>query len=159
MNLFVFIYSAVFIALLGLINFLLIWLLHRQCWKIRGVRRATWLFPVSGILMVGLWGLTSYIGFRFGITVFGLLTALSLITSFALLLSLPFSGITLSLERFVRWILRKRKEARAVRPAQTQRSAITPDILADTATTPSTPPETIDTTRRSLITVGSVVLP
>ena len=155
MNFYVFAYSAVSITLLSLLNFLLIWSLHRQWWRIKGVRRAVWLFPASGIFVVVLWALASYIRFKLGITLFGLLASLYFVSSIALLLSLPFSGIALTVERFARWLFRNRKKDSAPPATQTEQSAATPNAIAISETAP----ETIDITRRSLITTGSVIIP
>lgn len=152
MNFFVLKYSAMSIALLGLINFLLVWSLHRQWWKIKAVRRATWLFPVAGILIVVLWGLASYLESGFGSMLFGFLTVFCFIASIALLLALPFSGTALTLERLVRWIMRragrKKDSSSTIQPEQ------------QTALSPAAPAaDTVDRTRRSIITVGSAALP
>ena len=145
-------FSAISIALLGLVNFLLVWILHRQWWKIKAVRRASWLFPVTGVLIVALWGLASYLEFSFGSMLFGFLTVFCFIASIAFLLALPFSGTALTLERIVRWIAKRidrKKTSSNAAPSEQQpaRSHVPADA------------DTVDTTRRSIITVGSAALP
>lgn len=105
--------SAIVIVLFGLINLLLVWGLHRQWWKIRQVKYATLLFPAAGLAAVALWALCVATGFRAGFYFFAFISAFFFVGSFALTLSLPFSGAALTIERLVQWIVRQVRARRA----------------------------------------------
>src|SRR5688500_14010851 len=96
--------SAIVVLVMGLLNFLLIWGLHRQWWRVRPIRHAAWIFPIASLALLGIWALASMAGMT------GLAVAVSTVASFvvitavALAVSLPVSGIILTLDRLVRWI-------------------------------------------------------
>ncbi|MCB0713630.1 MAG: metallophosphoesterase [Ignavibacteriae bacterium] len=145
------IFSAIVLILLGGVNALLIWTLHRQWWKIQGVRRATWMVPLSGVLLAGLWALSKLLGVAPTERLFAFLTSFFFVSFIGLILLLPFSGITLTLERIVRWGWKKwkgRNQADLSAEVKTQRD------ISETA-----PVEKVDVARRSLITRGAAAFP
>ncbi len=146
------IFSAIILLILGGVNALLIWTLHRQWWKIRGVRRAVWQVPAAGVLLAALWAFSRMLGIEWTERLFAFLTSFFFISFLGLALLLPFSGITLTLERIIRWG-RERWKNRAV--------AAPPEIEHEESTrgTLSGQQEEIDMTRRSLVTAGSAAFP
>ena len=132
------IFSAVAIIIIGGINTLLIWGLHRQWWKIRRIRRATWIIPLVGVGAALLWAIGRMTGIFAIERLFAFITAFFFISFLILMILLPFSGITLSIERFVRKIWKKEKEVK--------NHEITEEAP-------------VDQKRRSIITTGAAAFP
>lgn len=142
-NYFLQIGSAVLVVGSWGLSVFLLWALHRQWWGARWVRRLSWQFPLAGLLFVGLW----YLGHALDVAALSVAAAIGSIavitTGLALLLSLPFSGVLLSAERLVKWILAKRSSPKNLPEAAAA-------VSAETAPSES---------RRSLLTKGAVVIP
>ena len=139
----------VVLLIVGSINFLLIFALHREWWKIRGVRRAAWMIPLIGVLFALLWAGTKMIGFDLAERFFAFLTSFFFISFLALVLALPFSGLTLTLERLVRWGYRGWKGRRKEDQVE----------FREGKTVESAEGEDVDQTRRSLVTTGAALFP
>ncbi len=123
------IFSSIVLVLLGAINTLLIWALHRQWWKIRGVRLATWIVPLVGIGSALFWAIGRMIDFFPIERLFAFLTAFFFLSFLILTILLPFSGVTLSIERSVRSLWKKKGatkngEIEAEAPVDQQRRSI-----------------------------------
>lgn len=175
MSLFAQTYSAYAIALFGAVNALLIWILHRQWWRLRAVRHAVWLFPVTGLLADGLWILSAYLESDIGLSVFSVIVSLFLVLSLALTISLPFSGAALTLERLILWAVRFGKRQMRKREEKKDSSGFEggPAIVSPAIAAPAVPVNgsdgkqhedvkragTVDSTRRSLITIGAAAIP
>src|SRR5438105_3536747 len=122
--------SAIALTALWSIIFVLIYALHRQWWSLRGVRRALWIVPLITAVMLALWVFATKKLWIDLAWLSSLVVAVMLAVSLALLLSLPFSGTVLTLERFARWIDGKRRKSQEV-----------------------------DLTRRSMVTKAAAVIP
>lgn len=112
------------------------------------MRRLSWQLPLVGLLFVGLW----YLGYSLDLFALSVAAAVGTIifitTGLALLLSLPFSGVVLSMERLVKWLLSKRSS-----PNNVSTTAATPPLIQPSAETISSP------SRRSFVTKGAIVIP
>jgi uncharacterized protein len=100
---------AIALAALGLLNFIWIWALHREWWANRRVRRAVWMFPLIGLGVVGLWALSVALKWFDGARIISMVAIVFFLITVALALSLPVSGIILSVTRLIRWMLHKGK--------------------------------------------------
>ncbi len=99
-----FIVSVLIIIILSLINILLLKYLNKIWWQRKLIRKIAWLLPVAGVIAASIWG-TSYITKTIWLSDIGaILTVIVLITLLALIISLPFSGIINSLNR---WSLKR----------------------------------------------------
>ncbi|MBL7989087.1 MAG: metallophosphoesterase [Chlorobi bacterium] len=138
----------------GLAVFLL-WALHRQWWWVRWVRRLSWQVPLAGLLFVGLWLLGDWLSLA-GLALAAAIGTIAVITTgLALLLSLPFSGVLLSAERLVKWMLAKWSQKSNLRDKPqpslpSVASAVAETLGAETLQSPL---------RRSLLAKGAVVIP
>lgn len=177
--------SAIVIVLFGLINLLLVWLLHRQWWKLRSVRYTSMLFPAAGLVMVGLWTLCVATGFRGGIYFFAFVASFFFVASFALTVSLPFSGAALTIERLVQWIVGKVQSRTSPQPDSLPNipvPALAGSTTTNTAPAPDNPfvgkesegiielpqgtkvgkievVDRVDRRRRSILTTGAAAIP
>ena len=133
------IFSGIVIVLIGGINTLLIWGLHRQWWKIQGIRRATWIVPLVGVGSALFWAIGRMTNIFVVERLFAFITAFFFISFLILMVLLPFSGVTLSIERFVRNIWKKR-----VQKSEEEKTG------------EETP---VDQQRRSIITTGAAAFP
>ncbi|MDB5033197.1 MAG: hypothetical protein JWQ98_438 [Chlorobi bacterium] len=99
------------VALAALWLLIAIWLvtLNRQWWAIPRVRRALWMTPLAGGVVVVLWALGSAARLGWLISIGSGISAVVLTLTLALAVSLPFSGAVLTIERLVRWIIAKRR--------------------------------------------------
>jgi predicted MPP superfamily phosphohydrolase len=97
------------------------------------VRRALWIFPLAGLLLLGLWVLGTDRSWILLSWLSSTLIALMMALSMALVLSLPFSGAALTIERIVRWIGGKRRDPMVV--DQTRRTFVTRGAALIPATT------------------------
>jgi hypothetical protein len=86
------IFSAIGIAILGLVEIALLLLLNRPWWHRRWIRNAAWMLPLFGILMVGLWGIGVVNSQDWLTGLAAYLTAFTFILEVALMVSLPLSG-------------------------------------------------------------------
>lgn len=98
---------------LWIIAFLLVWISHRQWWRYRSVRRALWIAPLLNLLIIGIWALANSIGWIELAWPLRFVAATGTIMSLAVVITLPLTGATLSLERFVRWIAWKFRETKS----------------------------------------------
>ena len=130
------------------VNLILLWVLHREWWRIRAVRRLAWIAPLAGALMVGLWILGAMTGAAPLLSVGSTLAASVLTLSVAVMVALPFSGVTLTIERLVRWVLTgKRKGGVAVPAVPGITIAATPAHAA------------VNNARRSFMTTAAAAFP
>ncbi|MFH1688068.1 MAG: metallophosphoesterase [bacterium] len=120
------------IGLVGGIGILMLFALNRPWWKRRWIRRTSWMLPLSGILMVGLWGLSVYNSWDWLATGAAVLAVVVFVAEMALMLSLPFSGLV----HLADWLtgLFVRRHARKV-------------------------PEAIDRKRRNFLRLAAAALP
>jgi predicted MPP superfamily phosphohydrolase len=132
---------------MGALIFLWTWGLHRQWWRIRGVRRATWIIPLASLTLVGIWALASMAGLTWLSVALSTVASFILICSVALGISLPVSGIILTLERLIRWIVRS---IGGRSPGNADASAVSSSERAL--------PE-VDLTRRSIVTGAAAIIP
>jgi predicted MPP superfamily phosphohydrolase len=126
------VFSAVALGVLWLIVTVWVYALHRQWWSLRGVRRLLWAFPVAGAGMLALWLLGIEWNLVWLTWLASMTVAVMVSLSIALVLTLPFSGAALTLERFVLWIGRKRRKSREV--DQGRRSLIAAAAVLPAAT-------------------------
>jgi predicted MPP superfamily phosphohydrolase len=101
---------AIALTALGLLNFIWIWGLHRQWWALRWVRRAVWAFPLAGLGVVGIWMLFTTQRWFGPSRIISIVAIIFFLITVALAISLPLSGVILSITRLVRWILGRRGE-------------------------------------------------
>ena len=139
--------SAIVIIVMGALIFLWTWGLHRQWWRVRAVRRATWIIPLASLLLVGIWALASMAGLTSISVALSTIASFILICTVALGISLPVSGIILTLDRFIRWIVRSLGRGSASAAAPTE-----------TAPVAEAPPQ-VDMTRRSIVAGAAAIIP
>ncbi len=170
--------SAALFVILGGVVALLLWGLHRQWWQHRAVRRAAWLVPAIGIGITTIWMLLSLAELLDVGRIFGFLVGFLLISLILLVIALPFSGIALSLERAVRYFMRKRsgdtgaragaKDAMTVATSRSGTDDAVPAgdaakksslILPDQSLVAPSGAGSVDLARRSFITTGATALP
>src|SRR5687768_8696758 len=94
------------------VSCLLVWSLHRQWWSIRAVRRAMLIVPAAELASIVLWGVSVREDATDMATVFAVLSGFGLASSIGLVAMLPISGIALSLDRFLGWMSRKKRDSR-----------------------------------------------
>jgi len=100
---FMHLFTAVTTVVFWLVIALLVWSLHRQWWGIRGVRRALWIAPVVLLATIGIWALATWAGW-IGVTwPLRFASAAGVIVSLSIMLTLPITGLVLTLERLVKW--------------------------------------------------------
>lgn len=87
------IFSVVLILIFGTLEILLLRFLNRDWWQRRWIRRAAWGLPLFGIVGVVVWGIGEYIASDWLAYPGGVLAALAFVLEFALMLSLPVSGL------------------------------------------------------------------
>ena len=132
---------------LGGVIALLLRLLHQQWWKSSPrLRRATWMVPLGGILLSGVWALLQFLEFTPPIYFIALLSSFLSITFLTLVIFLPLSGVVLSIARLVEWV--KKKDLG--RKSEEKRE----EIVATEVGAPE-----VDLGRRSLITTGTMAVP
>ncbi len=141
--------TAVALSVLWLVIWLLVWVLHRQWWRISAVRRAMWVTPTVILAVIGCWTVTSLGGSYTIDHVATTLVAASVILTVALVLALPFSGVTLVLERAIRWAIRR------VHPVSRDRSADTIERSTNGAELDSG----ADRSRRGFVVTGATAFP
>ncbi len=98
------IFGFIFIAILGAVSVLFLYLLNPPWWKHRWVRLAVYIIPLLGGIAIILWALGVKSGSRFltGIGATG--AAMTAVVEIALLLSLPVSGAFQAIGRILRKI-------------------------------------------------------
>ena len=101
------IFSAIGIGILGLVEIALLYLLNRPWWHRRWIRNASWILPLFGIVMVGLWGIGMVNSQDWLIGVAAVMTALTFILEVALMASLPLSGMM----HLVDWLVGRLRKA------------------------------------------------
>ncbi|MEO5931587.1 MAG: metallophosphoesterase [Candidatus Kapaibacterium sp.] len=140
------------VALAALWLLIAIWLvtLNRQWWAIHGVRRALWITPLVGGVVVAVWALGSAARLGWLISISSGISAVVLTLTIALAVSLPFSGGVLTIERLVRWIIAKRKK---------NQITTAPLIVDSNITSPNLPGSAPDRGRRSFVTGAAVTIP
>lgn len=110
------------------------------------------LIPTIGLGFVLLWLLVDMLGWRPLSIVVSTIAISFIIVGIALMISLPFSGIALSLERLVRWIAgrRDRKDHQPPPP-----SPLAPMAMP----APVAEPAQVNLQRRSLLTTAAIIIP
>lgn len=137
--------SAVMFTACWLLSVFWVWSLHRQWWKLPLIRRLLWTVPLVELVLLVLWVIFA----RSGIAGTAIVLSVAVITlgvfSIALAISLPFSGIVLSVERLVRWWHDRRKRARDARSPAPAAVAVEPlPVIAS---------------RRSFISTAAAIIP
>jgi len=149
------IFALVLLAALWLVITFWVVTLNRQWWALRPVRRALWMVPLAGAVMIGLWTLGSATGASWLVAIGGNLSITVMILSIALALSLPFSGVMLTVERLVRWAMGRDRgigPALAISPA-----GAPPVVLPESA--PAEPGVRFDRSRRSFVSGAAAIIP
>ncbi len=146
-------FSSIAVAVLWVVIFLLVWTLHRQWWRIRMVRRSLWVAPLVVLFTIGLWALFAYLRWELPESIMGYLSAAFAVVSIALVVALPFSGVTLTLERIV-LALQGRWKKPPVGAEQSDEGDALVGVVPD-----STQEISVDRGRRSVITIGAAAFP
>ncbi len=107
---FLHILTASLTLVLWLVALLLVWTLHRQWWRVRGVRRALWMAPTINLVIIAAWWLVVNNGWNSLAWPLRFLAATGTIISLGMVITLPFTGVVLTAERAVRWVARKLRE-------------------------------------------------
>lgn len=98
-------FVAVIILVPGVVQLLLLRLLHRDWWQRRWVRTASWTLPVAGFAMFLLTVIGEYHNYSWLVYATAPLGAVALILEVSLMLSLPFSGVI----RLIDWLIHRPK--------------------------------------------------
>jgi predicted MPP superfamily phosphohydrolase len=143
--------TAIAFAVCWAISYLLVWLLHRQWWRIRAVRTALWLVPCLAFGVIFLWAASVRAGWFLPTIVFAVASGFAVTAAVGLVVALPFTGTALSIERLVRWLSRGSRRT----------DAAARDHAQPIATAPAVAPldDGVDRGRRSFITVAAAALP
>jgi predicted MPP superfamily phosphohydrolase len=147
--------SAIILSLSWGLVFLWIWGLHRQWWRIAWVRRALWMIPSLSLLLVLGWALLT----TYDIDIphpFAFVLVVLVIMGLGLAITLPISGITLSIERLVQWF-GQRSDPPAHPPAPDPAPRIVVGRTLDPG--PSSDPAPHDAGRRSFLTTAAAAIP
>lgn len=99
--------TAALTVAIWLVAFLLVWIFHRQWWKYKGVRRALWISPLVNLVIIGIWWLVTSMGWKGLSWPLRFLAATGTIISLGVVITLPLTGVTLTLERIARRVARK----------------------------------------------------
>lgn len=105
--------SAIILSLTWLLITLWIWGLHREWWKLRAVRRLLWMVPCGSLALIGGWSLLT----RFDVDIphpAAFFIVALVIYSLGLAVTLPLSGLALTIDRLLRWWGSKRGASPAV---------------------------------------------
>ncbi len=106
-----FLFASIVILVFGLIEVLLIRLLHRDWWQKGWIRWSAVGLPLAGIISIGLWGIGTFRSIPAFVTLGAVGTPLAFVLEIALMCSLPFSG---ALEQVRKLLDRLRKKRRPV---------------------------------------------
>ena len=87
------IFATIAILLVGLIEILLLAALNRPWWRKKAIRRASWMLPLFGVIMVVLWGIGEYNAKNWLAYPAAITAVLIFVLEVALMLSLPLSGV------------------------------------------------------------------
>ncbi len=107
-------FISIITLIIGLLQILLLWGFNRDWWRKKLIRWTSLLLPVVTLVAMGLWGLGEYYQNQWFSRPGMLLTALAFVLQFALLLSLPISGVFHLINRFVDYVFRHRKTDTAI---------------------------------------------
>lgn len=166
-------FSATAVAILWLVIFLLTWTLHRQWWRIGGVRRALWVAPLVVLSTIGLWALAAYLRWELPESIFGYLSATFAVVTIALVIALPFSGLALTLERITLAVQRRlqRKSNRGDqlpkgetllaidRGSDSDKVNVNANVNVNVNANVNANDHLVDHGRRSVITIGAAAFP
>jgi uncharacterized protein len=133
--------TAIAFAVCWAVAYILVWTLHRQWWRIKAVRTTLWAVPIIAFSSVFLWGVSARAALTFPTVVFAVLSGFAVTAAVGLVVALPFSGAVLSIERLVRWIVRRSRRQ------------------PSTATSSEPVVASVDDGRRSFITIAAAALP
>jgi len=133
--------TAMALPILWIVITLLVITLHRQWWRSRAVRQTLWIVPTVSLLIVGGWVLATWYEVEMLAGILGVAAATLLVVSIALVVSLPFSGVVLVLERLVRWLGERGGKAAAGREGAPRSTA------------------EVDMGRRRLVVGGAAAIP
>jgi predicted MPP superfamily phosphohydrolase len=151
------IFSVIALAALWLIIALWMVALNRQWWALRPVRRALWIAPLSGGIVILLWALGTWTHTRWLASFGADLSVAALVLSLALAVSLPFSGVMLTVERLVRWVVaRTRRHDLELAGASVPGLPIESRPERDPAPSPGV---RFDRSRRSFVSGAAVIIP
>ncbi len=131
-NIYPFLFASAVILIFGLIEVLLIRLLHRDWWRKRWIRWSALGLPLVGILSIGLWGSGTFRGIPLFVTLGAIGTPSAFVLELALMCSLPFSGALEQIRKLLDRVRKKRKPA-ADHPVNPQRRIL---LKAAAATLP-----------------------
>lgn len=132
--------TALALPILWIVIALLVVILHRQWWKVPAVRQALWMAPVGSLLIVGAWTFATWREVEWLATLLSLFASAALIAAIGLVLTLPFSGAVLVIERVVHWLMRRGKP-----------------VAKNEATTNEN--GKVDRSRRRIVVGGAAVIP
>lgn len=107
-------FISVITLIIGLLQILLLWGFNRDWWRRKLIRWTSLFLPVVTLVAMGLWGLGEYYQNQWFSRPGMLLTALAFVLQFALLLSLPISGVFHLINRLVDYLIRHRKTDTAI---------------------------------------------
>ncbi len=107
-------FISVITLIIGVLQILLLWGFNREWWKKKLIRWSSLLLPVVTLVAMGLWGLGEYYQNQWLSRPGMLLTALAFVLQFALLLSLPVSGVFHLINRLIDYVIRHRRTDTAV---------------------------------------------
>lgn len=102
----------IIIAFFGLLNVLALRFLNRDWWRTRWVRRAVWLTPLAGVLLLLLWGLSEYVDFHGIAAFFAAATSLVFILQLSFLLAQAVAGFIQFIGFLIGLLMRPRTERR-----------------------------------------------
>jgi hypothetical protein len=105
------IFVSAVILVLGIVQLLLLRQLNRPWWNRKWIRRAAYTLPVLGVILLLVYGLAEYYRISWLSTITAPLTVIAVIMEFALMLSLPVSGLIHMIGRLVEWMAHRRHEA------------------------------------------------
>ena len=86
-------FFAIVILIFGLLELLFLRLLNRMWWRKQFVRRLAWLLPITGFVLVLIWGATEYLSLNWLSYPASVLLALVFVLEVGLMVSLPISGL------------------------------------------------------------------
>lgn len=107
-------FISIITLIIGLLQILLLWGFNRDWWRRKLIRWTSLLLPVVTLVAMGLWGLGEYYQNQWFSRPGMVLTALAFVLQFALLLSLPISGVFHLINRLIDYVIRHRKTDTAV---------------------------------------------
>ena len=115
------VFAAVVILVLGFAEVLLLRLLNQPWWNKKSIRRASLGLPLFGAVMVTLWAWGVYHSVGWLSLGAAVAVALAMVLEFALMLSLPVSGIIHQVMRLIDYWVKRRRAGERDRPVDEHR--------------------------------------